>query len=187
MHIRDAHADDAPQVRNVLTQAFADTGQVADLAAALSARPDRRPPPWSPRSTAHPSATSSSPAAGSTRKSTSWTSSSSARSASHPPASAGASAARCARPRCDRLDNSTHPRVFLEGDPRYYAQLGWSRASSHGFRPPSIRIPDAGFQVMLLAAWQPWMTGRLVYNDTFWALDLVGLRSQHSAAGSDEV
>jgi putative acetyltransferase len=68
------------------------------------------------------------------------------------------------------------PAVFLEGDPGYYARLGWQRASAQGFTAPSARIPDAAFQVVLLPAWQPWMVGALVYNDTFWAHDCVGLR-----------
>jgi putative acetyltransferase len=56
--------------------------------------------------------------------------------------------------------------------------LGWQAAHDHGFQAPSTRIPAAGFQVALLPAWQPWMTGALVYNDTFWAHDCVGLRTE---------
>jgi hypothetical protein len=41
---------------------------------------------------------------------------------------------------------------------------------------PSLRIPDAGFQVMILLAHEPWMTGTLVYPDAFWRNDVVGLR-----------
>ena len=74
-------------------------------------------------------------------------------------------------------DAGGFPVVFLEGDPGFYGRLGWQRASEHGFAPPSTRIPDAGFQVTVLAAWQPWMTGALVYNDTFWTHDSVGLRA----------
>lgn len=68
------------------------------------------------------------------------------------------------------------PAVFLEGDPRYYAHLGWQRASAHGFTAPSTRIPDPGFQVVTLPSWRPWMVGTVVYNDTFWRFDRVGLR-----------
>ena len=46
----------------------------------------------------------------------------------------------------------------------------------HGFRKPSLRIPDAAFQVIRFATHQPWMTGTLVYPEAFWALDCVGLR-----------
>lgn len=69
------------------------------------------------------------------------------------------------------------PAVFLEGDPAYYGPRGWAAAGPLGFTKPSVRIPDAAFQVVLLAGHQDWMTGALVYCDPFWALDCVGLRS----------
>lgn len=68
------------------------------------------------------------------------------------------------------------PLVFLEGDPGYYSARGWERASAHGLERPSTRIPDGACQVVLLPAHEPWMTGRLVYPDVWWRLDLVGLR-----------
>jgi len=68
------------------------------------------------------------------------------------------------------------PLVFLEGDPGYYSRRGWERASRHGLERPSTRIPDAACQVVLLPSYEPWMTGRLVYPDVWWRLDLVGLR-----------
>ena len=68
------------------------------------------------------------------------------------------------------------PLVFVEGEPRYYGARGFERASGAGFRSPSLRIPDAALQVARLPAFQAWMTGTLVYSDTFWALDCVGLR-----------
>lgn len=68
------------------------------------------------------------------------------------------------------------PLVFLEGSPDYYASRGFERASALGFRSPSLRIPDVAFQVVRLPAYEPWMTGTLVYSETFWALDCVGLR-----------
>jgi Predicted acetyltransferase len=68
------------------------------------------------------------------------------------------------------------PLVFLEGSPDYYGSRGFERASALGFRSPSLRIPDPAFQVVRLPAYEPWMTGTLVYSDTFWALDCVGLR-----------
>lgn len=68
------------------------------------------------------------------------------------------------------------PLVFLEGSPNYYATRGFDRADELGFRSPSLRIPPPAFQVARLSAYQPWMTGTLVYSDTFWALDCVGLR-----------
>ena len=68
------------------------------------------------------------------------------------------------------------PLVFLEGDPAYYSRLGFRAATPLGFRRPSLRIPEAGFQVQLLAAHEDWMTGTLVYSEVFWAHDMVGLR-----------
>jgi putative acetyltransferase len=71
------------------------------------------------------------------------------------------------------------PLVFLEGSPDYYQRFDFQRASDHGFLRPSLRIPDAGFQVRLLPAYEPWMTGTLVYREAFWAHDAVGLRDEN--------
>jgi putative acetyltransferase len=68
------------------------------------------------------------------------------------------------------------PLVFLEGDPRYYARFGFTPGGDLGFRKPSLRIPDAGFQAVRLPEYQPWMTGTLVYAEPFWRHDVVGLR-----------
>jgi putative acetyltransferase len=68
------------------------------------------------------------------------------------------------------------PVVFLEGAPGYYARFGFTAGGPQGFRKPSLRIPDAAFQTLRLPAWEPWMTGTLVYPQTFWDHDLVGLR-----------
>jgi putative acetyltransferase len=68
------------------------------------------------------------------------------------------------------------PMLFLEGSPHYYSRLGFEPGRSHGFTQPSVRIPDAAFQVVLLPAYEPWMTGALVYNEVFWVFDSVGLR-----------
>jgi putative acetyltransferase len=70
------------------------------------------------------------------------------------------------------------PAVFLEGDPAYYGRLGWRPAAELGVTPPSPRIPEPAFQAVQLPAWEPWMRGALVYADTFWALDCVGLRGE---------
>jgi putative acetyltransferase len=74
------------------------------------------------------------------------------------------------------LGSRSVPAVFLEGDPRYYRRFGFEPGEARGFRKPSLRIPDAGFQVKILPAHEPWMTGTLVYPDAFWRHDLVGLR-----------
>lgn len=68
------------------------------------------------------------------------------------------------------------PAIFLEGSPTYYSRLGFAPAGDHGFRKPSLRIPDPAFQVRLLTAYEHWMTGTLVYRQTFWDYDAVGLR-----------
>jgi putative acetyltransferase len=74
------------------------------------------------------------------------------------------------------LDQRDVPLVFLEGDPAYYGRLGFRAGHELGFRKPSLRIPDAAFQVVPLAAYEPWMTGTFVYAETFWRHDCVGLR-----------
>ncbi|WP_437075445.1 GNAT family N-acetyltransferase [Streptomyces sp. enrichment culture] len=73
-------------------------------------------------------------------------------------------------------DSQGVPLVFLEGSPRYYGARGFENAGAAGFRSPSLRIPEAAFQVARLSAHEPWMTGTFVYSEPFWALDCVGLR-----------
>ncbi len=73
-------------------------------------------------------------------------------------------------------DEQRVPLVFLEGDPAYYAKAGFRAGGDLGFRKPSLRIPDVAFQVFPLTAYEPWMTGTLVYSATFWDYDCVGLR-----------
>lgn len=68
------------------------------------------------------------------------------------------------------------PVVFLEGSPQYYSRFGFEPGAEQGFRKPSLRIPDAAFQARRLPSYEPWMTGTLVYAETFWRHDLVGLR-----------
>ena len=77
------------------------------------------------------------------------------------------------------------PLLFLEGDPGYYARLGWAPAHEHGLVRPSERIPEPACQVRLLDAYVPWMRGRLVYPDVFWRHDAVGLRGDHLARVQD--
>ncbi|MFE7765058.1 GNAT family N-acetyltransferase [Streptomyces sp. NPDC057438] len=73
-------------------------------------------------------------------------------------------------------DGQGVPLVFLEGSPRYYGTRGFESAVAAGFCPPSLRIPEAAFQVARLSTYEPWMTGTFVYAEPFWALDCVGLR-----------
>ncbi|GIF63582.1 N-acetyltransferase [Asanoa ishikariensis] len=77
-----------------------------------------------------------------------------------------------------RLDERGVPLVFLEGDPAYYSRAGFTPAVDHGFRKPSLRIPDAAFQVLKLSAYEPWMTGTFVYSSAFWEFDCVGRREE---------
>ena len=69
------------------------------------------------------------------------------------------------------------PLLFLEGDPAYYGRRGWRPAGTLGFTAPSARIPGPAFQVRVLGDIDlASMGGALVYNDTFWSHDCVGLR-----------
>ncbi|WP_305784707.1 GNAT family N-acetyltransferase [Symbioplanes lichenis] len=76
----------------------------------------------------------------------------------------------------ETADDRHAPAVFLEGSPGYYGRRGFGAGSALGFDRPSTRIPDPAFQVALLSSHEPWMTGRLIYPEAFWATDTVGLR-----------
>ena len=76
----------------------------------------------------------------------------------------------------ERADELGSPAVFLEGDPAYYSRLGFRPAAELGVTPASRRVPAAAFQAVRFAAFEPWMTGTLVYPDVFWRHDAVGLR-----------
>ena len=76
----------------------------------------------------------------------------------------------------EQVRQRPEPLVFLEGNPAYYARFGFEPGGPVGFRRPSLRIPEPAFQVFRLPAYQPWMTGTLVYSRVFWDLDCVGLR-----------
>jgi len=74
----------------------------------------------------------------------------------------------------------SEPLVFLEGSPDYYPRFGFEAGGLHGFRRPSLRIPEPAFQVLRLPSHQAWMTGTLVYPQVFWDLDSVGLRDPNA-------
>lgn len=74
------------------------------------------------------------------------------------------------------------PLLFLEGDPAYYSRFGFVHARPLGLVRPSVRVPHSAFQVVVLPAYDGSMTGALVYPDTFWAHDCVGLRGERLAA-----
>lgn len=171
--IRDQRPADAPAVRDVLTRSF-DRPVVADLAEALYARPHGR---------AYV-AELDGRIAGHVQLSRSWLDAP-ARLVEvlvlsplgvHPSLQGrgvGGALVRHALADAARL---AAPALFLEGSPRYYARFGFEPARPLGFTPPSVRIPDPAFQVALLPAYEPWMTGALVYAEAFWAFDCVGLR-----------
>ena len=75
-----------------------------------------------------------------------------------------------------QLEWRDEPLVFLEGSPKFYGRFGFDAAGQYGFRRPSLRIPEPGFQVLWLPRYESWMTGTLVYARAFWDLDCVGLR-----------
>jgi putative acetyltransferase len=70
------------------------------------------------------------------------------------------------------------PMLILEGSPLYYGPRGFDRAADHRLYPPSGRTPDRAFQVVLCAAYEPWMTGQCVYRDLWWRHDAAGLRGE---------
>ena len=75
-----------------------------------------------------------------------------------------------------QLQSRPEPAVFLEGNPAYYSRFGFVAGADLGFTKPSVRIPDAAFQVQKLANWTAELSGALVYPDAFWRTDSVGLR-----------
>jgi putative acetyltransferase len=74
------------------------------------------------------------------------------------------------------------PVLFLEGSPLYYGPRGFERADRRGFLPAALeRTPRAAFQCVCFEALEDWMTGQLVYPDTWWTHDAAGLRDPRLA------
>ena len=177
MLIRERRSADEPAIRRLLTAAF-DDSRVADLAEALDARADRPAAPLVAEIDGEP--------AGYVQLSRSWVDATPrvvdvlvlsplGILPAYQRRGVGSALCQAALQRAEELGD---PALFLEGDPAYYAKFGWERASKRGFTAPSTRIPDVAFQVVVLPSWQDWMTGPFVYNDTFWAMDFVGLRER---------
>ena len=174
--IRRQQSGDGHGVRDVLTAAFADDGRVAALAEGLRARSD---------SQAQLVATKGGELIGFVGLSISWVDAPAhllevlvlsplAVTPAHQSQGFGRRLLDVAVAEAARLGS---PLVFLEGDPGYYGRLGWRAGSELGFTAPSPRIPSPAFQVVALPGHDPSsMHGPLVYNDTFWAHDCVGLR-----------
>jgi putative acetyltransferase len=68
------------------------------------------------------------------------------------------------------------PMLVLEGDPAYYSESGFVPAARLNVIRPSLRIPEPAFQLVVLPRSESWMSGTVVYPDTFWDHDCVGLR-----------
>jgi putative acetyltransferase len=74
------------------------------------------------------------------------------------------------------------PVLFLEGSPHYYGPRGFERADRRGFLPAALeRTPRAGFQCVCFDGFEDWMTGQLIYPDTWWIHDSAGLRDPRLA------
>ena len=175
--IRPQRLEDDLAVRRILTAAFNDDGRVAGLAEALRARLDR--------GAALVAVDGNSRILGYAQLSVSWVDapdrlvevlvlSPLAVAPAHQSQGIGSRLLAAAREEADRLGA---PLLFLEGDPGYYSARGWRPAGELGFVPPSARIPGPAFQVVTLRGYEPTtMRGALIYNDTFWSRDCVGLR-----------
>jgi putative acetyltransferase len=175
--IRRQRPEDESAVRCVLMAAFRDDGQVAALAEALRGRLDR--------GAALVAVDGSREIVGHVQLSVSWVDarerlvevlvlSPLAVAPSHQCRGIGTRLLTAARKKAESLGA---PLLFLEGDPGYYSARGWRPAGELGISPPSTRIPPAAFQVVTLHGYDPTtMRGTLIYNDTFWSHDRVGLR-----------
>jgi len=175
--IRLQRADDALSVRRVIVEAFGpgEGEKVADMAEALTASPNHR---------LGVVAEADGQVVGHVQLSRSWVDAPSRlvevlvlSPLSVLPGYQGKSIGRqLVAQAIEEAGKAGAPLLFLEGSPTYYSRLGFEPGRGHGFTPPSVRIPDAAFQVVLLPGHEPWMTGALVYNEIFWAYDAVGLR-----------
>ena len=71
--------------------------------------------------------------------------------------------------------------VFLEGDRAFYGKRGFVRGASLQLLRPSLRIPEPAFQVARLSRYESWMTGHVIYPESMWETDSVGLRDPRLA------
>lgn len=175
--IRPQRPEDDSAVHLVLTAAFEDDGRVAALAEALRGRLDR--------GAALVAVDERSEIVGHVQLSVAWVDarerlvealvlSPLAVTPAYQSRGIGSRLLTAAREEAERIGA---PLLFLEGDPGYYGARGWRPAGELGFTPPSARIPDPAFQVVTLRGYDPTaMRGALIYNDTFWSHDCVGLR-----------
>ena len=73
-----------------------------------------------------------------------------------------------------RAEAHGEPLVVVEGIPAYYPRFGFERGSLHGIDKPAPQVPDEAFMVRKLSAYDPRITGKLVYPPAFWEADAVG-------------
>jgi putative acetyltransferase len=71
--------------------------------------------------------------------------------------------------------------VFLEGDWDYYSMRGFVSGASLKLLRPSLRIPEPAFQVATLSRYESSMTGHVIYPESMWVTDSVGLRDPRLA------
>jgi putative acetyltransferase len=64
-------------------------------------------------------------------------------------------------------DARGEPVLLVEGVPSYYPQFGFRSASELGFERPDPRIPEPAWMALPLRAYDPAVTGRVVYPDFF--------------------
>ena len=174
--IRTQRPEDASAVRALLLSAFVDEPEVAGLEVALQARPD----------SAGLVAEEEGEVVGHVRLTRGWVDAPEALVpvlvlsplAVRPDHQGRGLGRALVAGALDEAESRGAPAVFLEGDPGYYSRLGWRPAGEIGVTAPSERIPAPACQVVTLTAFEPWMRGRLVYADTFWEHDCVGLRGE---------
>ena len=106
------------------------------------------------------------------RATTAGRSSACRRSPSIRPATAGGIGSALVREVARRVDADGHPLIVLEGSPVYYARFGFEDSRPHGIRIhlPDWAPPEAG-QVLRLAAYDPAITGDVVYPPAFDGLE----------------
>ncbi len=66
-----------------------------------------------------------------------------------------------------RADERGEPLVLVLGHPWFYPRFGFVRASALGIEPPDKRIPDEAWMAVALSAYDPALTGRVVFPPAF--------------------
>jgi putative acetyltransferase len=66
-----------------------------------------------------------------------------------------------------RAELRGEPLVLVLGHPEYYPRFGFVRASRLGIEPPDDDIPDEAWMAIPLTAYDPALTGRVVFPPTF--------------------